>query len=78
MTGEQENVGSGVVLEWPLGQRLPEQVATALMGPGAPFETTREVVNGFDYEVFVNRKRSLRKNSAHKAKNRRRRQGLKK
>lgn len=60
MPGEQGNVGSGVVLEWPLGARLPEQVATALMGPGAPFETTREVVNGFDLEVFVQRKRNLR------------------
>src|SRR6478735_407945 len=51
---------SGVVLEWPLRERLPEQVATALMGPGAPFETTTEIVNGQQHEVFVNRKRSLR------------------
>ena len=29
-------------------------------GPGRPFETTTEIVNGQQHEVFVNRKRSLR------------------
>jgi acyl-CoA synthetase (AMP-forming)/AMP-acid ligase II len=60
VTGQQGNVGSGVVLEWPLGERLPEQVATVLMGPGAPFEITRETVNGFQYDVFAQRRRNLR------------------
>jgi len=60
MSAEPGNGGTGVELEWPLSARLPGPVAAALMGPGAPFETTRELVTGIDYEVFKQRQRNLR------------------
>jgi len=40
-------------------ERLPPEQRAALSGPGAPFETTTEVVLGAECEVFVQRPRSL-------------------
>ncbi len=40
-------------------ERLTPEQRTALSGPGAPFETTTEVVLGAECEVFVQRPRSL-------------------
>jgi acyl-CoA synthetase (AMP-forming)/AMP-acid ligase II len=48
-----------VTLRYTDDQRLTPEQRAALSGPGAPFETTTEVVLGADCEVFVQRPRSL-------------------
>ncbi|MBK5223620.1 MAG: acyl--CoA ligase [Acidimicrobiia bacterium] len=47
-------------LEWSEPEGLPDEVRAALTGPGAPFELRRQVVAGFEREVFVNQPRNLR------------------
>jgi acyl-CoA synthetase (AMP-forming)/AMP-acid ligase II len=60
MAEQDANDSTRTALRWPLGERLPATVAEALMGPGAPFEITTEVVRGQVYEVFKQRRRNLR------------------
>jgi acyl-CoA synthetase (AMP-forming)/AMP-acid ligase II len=46
-------------LDWTAGAALDEAVATALVGPGAPFELRTEPVLGTTMPVFASRPRSL-------------------
>ena len=47
-------------LEWHGADGLPDEARAALMGPGAPFELDRQVVAGYERDVFVNAPRNLR------------------
>ncbi len=50
----------GQTLRWPDGDRVPEPIRVGLMGPGAPFELTRDEVLGAKMDVFATRARDLR------------------
>ncbi len=52
--------GGGSLLTWAEDERLPEEVRTALMGPGAPFEMTEQDVLGARMTVFVKRFPNMR------------------
>src|SRR5262245_54045956 len=43
------------MLRWPDGDLLPPPARDQLMGPGAPFELTREQVRGVEMTVFARR-----------------------
>ncbi|WP_426246534.1 class I adenylate-forming enzyme family protein [Nocardioides sp. LHG3406-4] len=47
-------------LDWRGAELLPQDVRTALLGPGAPFELVTEQVLGHDHLVFKERPRTLR------------------
>ena len=56
----QGSATSPARLEWQGGEDLADEVRTALLGPGAPFEFGREIVCGFERTIFVNQPRNLR------------------
>ena len=43
-----------------MGDRLPEHVRSALLGPGAPFEITTATLHGVERQVFARRPANLR------------------
>ncbi|MBL7618290.1 long-chain fatty acid--CoA ligase, partial [Frankia sp. AgB1.8] len=43
------------MLRWPDGDLLPAPARERLLGPGAPFELTRERVRGVEMTVFARR-----------------------
>ena len=51
---------AGKTLRWPDGERLPEALRAALMGPGAPFELVVDDVGAAQLEVFARRRKDLR------------------